>query len=121
MTLTELIARWRADADLFDRYGDAQKAQVCRVHADEVEAAVRAAENDTLTLAEAALASGYSVDRLRHMVAEGRLANVGHKGAPRLRRGDLPIKTRAPGRFDPVAAARALRRPRASGDPRHAA
>ncbi|HEU4630159.1 MAG TPA: hypothetical protein VFS08_10465, partial [Gemmatimonadaceae bacterium] len=53
-------------------------------------------ENETLTLAEAALASGYSVDHLRHLVSSGAIANAGRKHAPRVRAGDLPRKPGAP-------------------------
>ena len=67
----------------------------------------------TLTLAEAALESGYSVDHLRHAVASGQIANAGRRGAPRIRRADLPKKPGAPatapaGGYDPDADARSL-------------
>lgn len=46
----------------------------------------------SVTLQEAALAGGYSVDHLQRMVATGTIENVGRKGAPRVRRGDVPTK-----------------------------
>lgn len=47
---------------------------------------------DTVTLKEAALIGGYSVDHLQRLVAQSTLQNVGRKGAPRLRRQDVPTK-----------------------------
>ena len=115
MTPTELVQRWRLDAECFDRYGDAQLAQVARTHADDLEAALRSVADDALDLTAAARESGYSVDRLRHKVAIGEIPNAGRKGSPRIRRGDLPIKKRAgDGRFDAVAIARSLVRGRAN-------
>lgn len=105
-----LAERWRADAELLDRYGDGRMATVCRRHADDLEAACRDLEDETLTLAEASAASGYSTDRLRHMVSDGLLPNAGRRGAPRIRRGDLPRKHRAsaPEAFDATALAAQL-------------
>lgn len=109
MTLGELAERWRTDAELLDKYGDSQVAKVCRTHADELQAALRSAEDDALDLASAAAESGYSTDRLRHMVADGALPNAGRKGAPRIRRGDLPMKRKAKASgFDAASAARSL-------------
>jgi hypothetical protein len=111
MTIRDVAARWRAEAELFDRYGDTARALICRTHADDLEAALRDEQDGILTLHEAALASGYSPDRLRHMVAAGRIPNAGRRGAPRIRRGDLPAKGKAPaGGFDPSATARAILR-----------
>lgn len=69
-----------------------------------VEAALRAVEEEELTVREACARSGYSERTLREMVAAGKLENVGRKGAPRFRRGDLPSKPRGKGgTFDPQA------------------
>lgn len=95
MTPTELAQRWRRDAETFDRYGASQMAQVARTHADDLDAALRSVADDTLDLTTAARESGYSTDRLRHKVATGEIPNAGRKGAPRIRRGDLPMKKRA--------------------------
>ena len=48
--------------------------------------------DDTLTLREASLLGGYSVDHLQRLVSQGTLRNVGRKGAPRIRRDDVPTK-----------------------------
>jgi hypothetical protein len=109
MTPNELAARWRLDAETFDRYGDAQLAKVARTHADDLEAALRSVADDALDLSAAARESGLSVDRLRHKVAAGEIPNAGRKGSPRIRRGDLPSKKGAGnGRFDAPAIARSL-------------
>ena len=110
MTPAELAARWREDAELLRRYGS-PLADVALRHADELEAALRTVADDALDLATAARESGYSASRLRHMVAAGTLANAGRKGAPRIRRGDLPRKRRGcSGPFDAAATARDLLR-----------
>lgn len=109
MTPKDLAQRWREDAEVHDRYGAAQLAQVCRSHADEMESALRSVADDALDLASAARESGYSPDRLRHLIAEGSIPNAGRKGSPRIRRGDLPLKRRSNhGHFDAAAAARSL-------------
>ena len=115
MTPKELAASWRADAETFARYAS-PLSDVCRRHADELDAALRSLQDEALSLAEAASESGYSSDRLRHLVAAGALPNAGEKGRPRVRRGDLPTKRRAnAGGFDAGAVARAVLR----GTPSH--
>lgn len=54
-----------------------------------------------LTLTEAATESGYSAAHISRMLAEGRIENVGVENRPRVRRGDLPRKSRPPGAFGP--------------------
>ena len=91
--LTALADRWKAEADTAEqRYGDDRVAHLLRLLAAELEEAVRATHDDPLTLDEAASLSGYSSGHLRHLVADQAIPNAGRKGAPRIRRGDLPIK-----------------------------
>ncbi len=94
----DLAVSWRDKATELRPYapGPATAFEVC---AGGLEAALRANESSTLTLPEAAAESGYSADRLRHMIAEGKIPNVGRKGAPRIRRANLPVK---PGRAKPA-------------------
>jgi hypothetical protein len=93
VTLADLRTRWEARAAEFGRLGAlVDGAKLCAEVAADLAQLSESTDGDALTLAEAALASGYSADALRHMIAEGKLANVGRKGAPRLRRGDLPRK-----------------------------
>lgn len=89
--LDELSARWRQQAD-----GYAQDAALVRGDAlllrvaDELEIAWRAWREAELTLAAAAAESGYSRDRLRELIAEGRLPATGEGSDLRVRRCDLP-------------------------------
>lgn len=114
MTPEDLVIRWRNDADLLEIYGDVRGAAAARLHAQQLEEALRAQANELLTPNEAERASGYSKRRLRELEAEGKLRNHGRKGSPRFRRSELPRKAvaaRAPG-FDPVAEAMAILSPR---------
>jgi hypothetical protein len=54
--------------------------------------AIAVATTDAISLREAHLIGGYSVDHLQRLVRSGKLANVGRKNRPRLRRADVPIK-----------------------------
>jgi hypothetical protein len=108
VTPAELAEQWRTEAGTLDRY-EPSMAKVCRDHADALDAALRSVADDTLDLTTAARESGYSVDRLRHLVADGALPNAGHKGKPRIRRGDLPMKSRSgTSLFDAASIARSL-------------
>ena len=109
MTPTELATKWRRDAETVLHYGDVQAAQILRGCANSLDAAMRALDDDKLALSEAAKESGLSVDRLRHQVAAGEIPNAGRKGAPRIRRGDLPFKRKErKSGFDAQAAARSI-------------
>jgi hypothetical protein len=113
-----LVEHWRAEADVFRRYGQESLAGVCELHAREVEAALATAQCEPLTLTEAAAESGFSADHLGRLVREGKLPNAGRSGAPRVRRADLPTKVREKerrplassddGGYDPLTDARSL-------------
>ena len=47
---------------------------------------------EALTLGQAAGESGYTYSALEKMLRRGELPNVGERGSPRVRRGDLPRK-----------------------------
>ncbi|HEY4306555.1 MAG TPA: hypothetical protein VGM82_18915 [Gemmatimonadaceae bacterium] len=107
MILADLVTHWRTDAETLARYGDERLAAFLRATADQLEAALKAHEDELLDLSAAAKESGYSADRLRHKIADGELPNAGQRGAPRIRRADLPRKsTRRAGGFDADAIAR---------------
>jgi len=108
--LEDLIRRWHEEAALLRRYGDDRGANVCVLHADELDHAARAIQDEVLTLEKAAVESGYSRSRLRHLVAEGSIPNAGRKGSPRIRRGDMPRKPRERAGFNAGKAARAVLR-----------
>ena len=88
----DLIVRWRTDADTLERCGHESTGKLIRRLAVEAEEALRDDSEETLTLAEAALESSYSIEHLRKMVASGTIPNAGEKGRPRIRRSDLPTK-----------------------------
>ena len=64
--------------------------------ADEIEDRALAHALEELTLGDAAEVSGYSYSAIQKMVAGGELLNLGDKGNPRVRRGDLPKKPITP-------------------------
>ena len=101
---TELPSQWREAANEI-RVHNAGSAAAFELCAVQLEEGLKTAENDVLTLADAARESGYHADSLRHMVASGQLPNAGKRGSPRIRRGDLP--RRAPRQtasaYDPTA------------------
>ena len=93
--LTELAEQWRdKHAPLLRSYGDERGAQICEYHAGQLEEALHERESQPLSVAEAAAECGYSRSRLYHALAEGTLLNCGKRGAPRIRRCDLPRKAR---------------------------
>lgn len=110
MKVADLVVAWRQDAERLEHYGDGRGAELLRRVASDLEAATREHNEEALTLAQGASESGLSVDRLRHRIAEGSLPNAGRKGAPRVRRADLPVKRKqsTQGGFDAAAAARSI-------------
>jgi hypothetical protein len=99
----ELVPEWRSAADVIRVHnpGSAAAYEHCAMM---LESALTAVENSVLTLQEGAKLSGYSADHLRKLVGKT-IPNAGRKHAPKIRRGDLPVK---PGRksessYDPSA------------------
>ena len=90
--MKDLVARWRSEAETVERCGQEPTGKLIRRLSAEVEEALRDDQNETLTLAEAALESGYSVEHLRKMVAAETVPNAGERGRPRIRRIDIPLK-----------------------------
>ncbi len=88
----DLIVRWHAEAETVERCGHESTGKLIRRLAVEVDEALRDDQEETLTLAEAAFESRYSVEHLRKMVASGTIPNAGEKGRPRIRRSDLPAR-----------------------------
>jgi len=99
-TLESLAQTWLEEAETLERYRDERGAELCRLHARELQEAMRNGLDEVYTLSKAAELSGYSEDHLRHLVADGTIPNAGRKGAPRIRRADLPVK---PGQTRPEA------------------
>ena len=92
MTGLDLVQRWREDADRLRQWGANSQADVLERAAGQLEAELRAADEQLLTLDEAAQASGYSADHIGRMLRKGALPNRGCKHRPRVRNGDLPRK-----------------------------
>ena len=96
-------------------YGHETTAAICELHARQVDAAVAALDAEALTLVEAAAESGLSADHLGRLLRTGTIPNAGRKGAPRIRRADLPrsprrlLASEEGGSYDPITDARALR------------
>lgn len=113
-TVRRLVPAWRVLAEMLRANGADQAARATEARADELEAALRLQDDSIMTLAQAAATSGYSADHLGREIREGRLRNIGRKGAPRIRRADLPSKLPArlaahrTAPYDPAANARSL-------------
>lgn len=95
----DLPALWRERAAFLREYGDPNSARLWELAAVELERAWGTFEGETLSLTDAARASGYTADHLGALVKRGKIPNAGRSGAPRIRRHDLPQKpSHGPGR-----------------------
>lgn len=88
--LAVLLDRWRADAVTLRRRGAPNQADALEAAAEDVEAACAEYRLEHLTVSEAADLGGYSESRLYELLEEGTIPNVGRRGAPRIRRSDVP-------------------------------
>jgi hypothetical protein len=124
MKRDELFDFWRSKQAEWDRLGmTANAARLVEAMLADVDAVFRGEEGEELTLSEAALRSGYSSDHLSRLLREGKLQNVGRKGRPRIRAGDLPRRAPAcgePGLSDNIGARRRIALAVASSEPRSA-
>lgn len=92
-TVAQLVPEWRGRATNLRQWGAAEgPARAWEDAATELEAALRAADAELLTLEQAATESGYSTDHLGRLVRQGKVPNAGRQHSPRIRRGDLPRK-----------------------------
>ena len=92
MDHTLLIERWQSRAADMERWGCPVAARIWNAAADELEVFAREHALEELTLAQAAAESGYSVAHLGRMIKDRKVENAGTKGAPLMRRDDLPKK-----------------------------
>jgi hypothetical protein len=97
MKIADLVSAWRESAATFERYGATAQATTLRECAAELVQAIEEADNEVLSLQQAASESGYASRTLRQMLAEDRLPNAGRKNAPAIRRRDLPKRARSGG------------------------
>ena len=112
-SVLRLATEWRERAQRLREWGGGEGCALAwEGAAGELEMAVREAADEALTLREAAAESGYSERRLRELLAEGEIPQAGRKGAPRIRRADLPRKRKSGlsggGGYDPDADAEEL-------------
>lgn len=86
---------WREEAHLLRRRGQKALAHMAESYAEEIEVAIRRWVQEELTVADATKESGYSAERLRELVREGKIPDLrpeGSRGEIRIRRCDLPRK-----------------------------
>jgi len=91
--IAPFVAGLRDRAALLQDHGAAEAAVTCEKIAGDLERAFRDWWLAELTVSEASRESGYSTDRLRELVREGRLPDPrpeGSAGEIRIRRADLP-------------------------------
>lgn len=88
----EMAHEWRREAETLDHRGLHQPAHLIRSLADELLAAAEAWLAEELSLGQAAKSSGLAYSTVQHRLTKGSLPNVGRKGQPRVRRGDLPYR-----------------------------
>jgi hypothetical protein len=118
--LEDLRTKWRARRDEFARFrASVDGATLCDELLAELESAIQARDDDTLTLTEASTVCGYTADHLARLIRQGRIPNGGRRGAPRIRIRDIPVRPgrvaqpeddvpSSTGRYDPRTDARSL-------------
>ena len=92
-SFVELAARWRREGASLSRRGLREPAALLASVVEDLDEALRKEAREPLTLQEASALSGYSVEHLGRLVRTEDIPNAGRKGAPRIARRDLPIKS----------------------------
>ena len=100
MNPKDLPQAWCEQAKHLRQLGAEGQACTFEHCAKQLEGAFSSYADEKLTVAEAAVATGYSEDSLRNLLRKGTIPNAGRPNAPRIRRADLPLKPghRADGR-----------------------
>lgn len=93
--VASMVAAFRTEAGCLKRYGAAEAAQALTQAAADLEAGFQRYWFEALPVAEAAAESGYSVERMRELVREGKVARADNVRRVRIRRRDLPRKAPA--------------------------
>ncbi|MBI4502916.1 MAG: helix-turn-helix domain-containing protein [Gemmatimonadetes bacterium] len=92
-TINTLVEAWRAEAEHYARDGALVRGDLLLLRvADEMERALGQAALEALVVKDAAAEARVSPGTIRRWLREERLPNVGTKGRPRVRRGDLQRK-----------------------------
>lgn len=115
MRASDFMTKWEMRRDELDRlHAHVDGAILCQEVLGDFAAVTSSQDEEHLTLREGAALSGYSADHLARLIRQGTLPNAGRRGAPRVRRGDLPRRPKAAvapttlGAYDVVADARKL-------------
>lgn len=87
--LRDLAARWREEAQGYERDGFGSPAALLRRVADDLAEALDGWWTEELTLEQAAAEFGRSYDTVQRKIGSGELLNAGRKGRPLVRRCDL--------------------------------
>ena len=90
MSSLNLAMEFRNQARVFREHAQESVAIAYERCAQRLEELERSEAEQLLTLAAAAEESGYSYSTLQQKVAAGEIPNLGERGKPRVRRGDLP-------------------------------
>jgi hypothetical protein len=106
--LAELADRWIQEAATLRRRGAQHLADCLTTCIADLDEALQRCELELLSLEAAATESGYTYSALEKMIRSGRLRNAGRKGAPRVRRSDLPRKANVGGTNGPRLVERRL-------------
>ena len=89
----EFVTKWTSEAEAMRHRGVLVTGALLL---DEVlrdfDAVTRGRANELLTLADAAVESGYAAEYLGALIRKGQIQNAGRAHAPRIRRQDLPRK-----------------------------
>jgi hypothetical protein len=94
--LADLLTRWQSRRAEWARLGVAVDGEkIASEVLKDLTGLAAAADEEFLTLTEAAMASGYNAESLSRLIRQGRLANHGTPRRPRVRRADLPHKPRS--------------------------
>jgi hypothetical protein len=96
LRILDLASEWKERAKMLREYGADAQAAAIEACAVELTDAIKAWQDEPLTLEQAADETGYSYSTLQQKVAAGEIANAGTRGRPRVRRYDLPRKAPAP-------------------------
>lgn len=100
MTIADLLGvlllRWEEELTTLRKYGALEAIKTKEADLQDLREWWRESQLEELTLEEAASYSGLTYDTLRKKVARGEISNVGEKGRPRVRRGDLPVRQSGP-------------------------
>ena len=91
-----LVFTMQRRADLIEEAGFSSEADQLRRTLGWIRGMATAWSEEQLTLDEAVHLSGLSYSTVQALVVQGKIENVGQKGSPRIRHGDLPWRPQSP-------------------------